>query len=126
MYDCPIDKSIELKAEGCQSIVRLPALPELSAIIMQPAHLEYIVDHVFLPPKLRGDHTSITTAVNHSLVTVILGIAKEYHSKLPGQVERSRWEPMTKMLAILQKSTDSGGLSSSLIADSIDAMIGGG
>jgi hypothetical protein len=90
------------------------------------AHLEYVVNHVFLPPKLPQDSDYDTAVKDHALLTLVLDAAKEYQGKLAGKVESSRWEPMMKMLEVIRKSTDRGGISSNLIADSIDGMTSGG
>ncbi|KAI3609463.1 hypothetical protein WG66_001304, partial [Moniliophthora roreri] len=58
--------------------------------------LSYIINHVFLPPKL--PQSCDESAENYAgLCRVILRCAQEYREKVPEE-ERPRWDPVVKML----------------------------
>jgi hypothetical protein len=58
--------------------------------------LQYVIDHVFLPPKIEQED-DYTPARNAHLLSVFLQGLRLWHSGLPGEV-RSKWDPCVNMV----------------------------
>ncbi|ESK82057.1 hypothetical protein Moror_13419 [Moniliophthora roreri MCA 2997] len=82
--------------------------------------LSYIINHVFLPPKL--PQSCDESAENYAgLCRVILRCAQEYREKVPEE-ERPRWDPVVKMLDNLCLLESEGGFSKEKVGSCIFRM----
>lgn len=83
--------------------------------------LSYVIDHVFLPPKLpQADDFDVTK--EHSLCSLVHGAAQEYTLFTADE----RWNPIPKMLKLIHEAHRSHVLSNDQIIASMAAMQSGG
>jgi hypothetical protein len=87
--------------------------------------LEYIINHVFLPPKLPQEDDS--NATNSAFLTEQLLVAlRSFQDHSPKQ-KRSEWIPCIKMIGNMQKLQDhSGGPLAERTGTTLREMIDGG
>lgn len=87
--------------------------------------LEYIINHVFLPPKLpQKDDTNVTNSV--CLVEQLLAALTSFRDHLPEQ-SRSEWMPCIKMVGNLLELQDHlGGLVATKLETRLVEMFDGG
>jgi hypothetical protein len=84
--------------------------------------LNYIIDHIFLPPKLpQNDDLNLTN--EYKLCQLVHRFAKEYRDLLPTD---QRWNTLTQMLNVLCVSQESSTLSNDYMQESLEKMQCGG
>ena len=88
-------------------------------------NLQYVIDHVFLPPKLPKKHDKDSNKLQHELSKIVLASAKTYASFLSPQ-ERIQWGPILRMLTKIEAAYDSPALSDFQVKSCIDRMRNGG
>ena len=87
--------------------------------------LNYIINHVFLPPKLPQKDDS-NAAKDSSLLEEVLTALKSFQAQIPEQ-ERSEWIPCIKMVRnMLQIRGHFGGLVAEEVETTLMAMADGG
>ena len=87
--------------------------------------LNYIINHVFLPPKLPQKDDS-NTAKGSSLLEEVLTALKSFQAHIPEQ-ERSEWIPCIKMVRkMLQIRDHFGGLVAKEVETTLMEMADGG
>lgn len=90
----------------------------------EPDNLRYIVNHIFCPPRL-PQHDDLDMNKEHAICVTVHQIAKRYQSLLPID-QKSRWDPITKMLSNLRESQGTSILSKECIKGSMATMHPGG
>lgn len=90
-----------------------------------PKDLKYIINHIFLPPKLpQKDDSSATN--DASLAEAMLEALNLLQSHIPKQ-ERSGWIPCTEMVANMLNLRDNlGGLVDKKVEKTLKGMVDGG
>ena len=88
-------------------------------------HLDYIINHVFLPPKLPQKDDSDATK-DSSLVEELLVALKSFQAHIPEQ-QRLEWIPCIKMVRnMLQIRDHFGGLVAEEVETTLRDMVDGG
>jgi hypothetical protein len=87
-------------------------------------HLHYIIDHVFLPPKLPQKDTC-SVVKDHALAKVTYDLANEFLAFLSAH-DSATWNPIVKMLDAVRVFYQSTNLQEDQIAISINDMRDGG
>ena len=87
--------------------------------------LDYIINHVFLPPKLpQRDDSDVTNSV--CLIKQLLAALRSFQDHLPEQ-NRSKWTPCIKMVGnLLELQDHQGGLVATKVETMLGEMIDGG
>ena len=86
--------------------------------------MDYIVNHVFLPPKLPQQDDS-DDANEHALCLIIYQAAQDYTRVLSAE-QQTRWAPILKMLERIDVSHESSLLSKDIISEYVANMECGG
>jgi len=87
--------------------------------------LDFIIDHVFLPPRLPQNDDSGSTK-SESLITEVLAAIRSFQAHLPEQ-ERSEWISSIKMVAtMLELRGHLGGLVATEVQTTLKRMMDGG
>jgi len=87
--------------------------------------LQYLIDHVFLPPKILQKHDEDLAELQCALAQFICDSAKRYAQFLP-QHEQPRWDPILQMLKNIAITSDSAALSDFALEKCIKEMQDGG
>lgn len=88
-------------------------------------YLNYIINHVFLPPKLPQKNDS-DDAKSASLIEELLAALRSFQTHIPEQ-ERLEWIPCIKMVNNMLELRDHlGGLVPEKVQLTLRKMIGGG
>ena len=82
-------------------------------------HLKYIIDHVFLSPKLPQEDDNDATK-NASLTEEVLAALRQLQSHVPEQ-HHSEWTPCIQMVSNMIDVRDRVG---ELIAENVEIMLG--
>jgi hypothetical protein len=87
--------------------------------------LQYLIDHVFLPPKILQKHDEDLAELQCALAQFVCDSAKRYAQFLP-QHEQPRWDPILQMLKNIAITSDSAALSDFALEKCIKEMQDGG
>jgi hypothetical protein len=87
--------------------------------------LQYIIDHVFLPPKLPEKHDDDSAELQCALAEFVNDSAERCAQFLPPQ-ERVRWVPILQMLKNITITSKSAALSEFSLENCIKDMQDGG
>ena len=87
--------------------------------------LDYIINHVFLPPQLpHKDDTNASLSAH--LIEKVIEAQRSFHDHVPEE-QRSRWTSLTKMTTNLLELRDiSGGLIPGKVETTLKEMVNGG
>ena len=92
---------------------------------MERGTLGYLIDHVFLPPKLPQEDDECPKN-SEALINVCLTTLSEFTHCLPAE-ERGEWEPLLEMLQYMLAVRDEhGNLVRENLVDIVDGMNSGG
>lgn len=92
-------------------------------------NLEYIFNHVFLPPKLPDQADKNSEKNTSALLDVVEEAARAYQKQLTGSVQpriQARWDSSIKMLSTLGELQNSKSLSKEKLSSAIENMGTGG
>jgi hypothetical protein len=87
--------------------------------------LRYLIDHVFLPPKLPQKHDEDSAELQLAIAQFAYRSAVLYAQCLPLQ-EQPRWNPILRMLENIAITSDPAALSKFLLEKCIKDMQDGG
>ncbi|TDL21943.1 hypothetical protein BD410DRAFT_828691 [Rickenella mellea] len=90
-----------------------------------PKQFKYIVENIFMPPKLPQEADGDAHANDLALAICVVASARTYRGSVPRE-ERPRWEIMVTMLEQLISSQEAAGLSKSTVIRSLKNLRGGG
>lgn len=91
---------------------------------MKPATVQYIVNHVFLPPKLpQKDDQDCDNEV--ALCNLVRKYAQDHQRLLPTE-RQSRWDPILNMLENFEQSLKSEALNVTEVEQNMEEMQVGG
>ena|ERR1700722_18989603 len=88
---------------------------------MNPEDLQYIIEHIFLPPRLPDSHDKNSDQKQHTLARVIFRIAKQFRAN-----DEERWTRILQLLENVQNTYDSLALSETQVVECINRMQDGG
>ena len=89
------------------------------------SNLPYIINHVFLPPKLPQKDDS-SPSRDAALAETLLEGLKAFHDLLPTQ-QQPQWSPLIRMIyQVLSMRDSQGGMATECVGDALEAMIDGG
>jgi hypothetical protein len=87
--------------------------------------LSFIINHVFLPPKLPQEAEADLGERNPTLLRVVRDIAKSYHERR-GHDRDDQWTPAVKMLTTLGQLENNNSLDPTAFRKSVRHMESGG
>ena len=89
------------------------------------SNLPYIINHVFLPPKLPQKDDS-SPSRDAALAEALLEGLEAFHDLLPGP-EQPQWSPLIRMIRqVLSMRDPRGGLATECVEDALEKMVGRG
>lgn len=91
---------------------------------ISPKNLEFIINHVFLPPKLPDKADENFEEKDSALLGVVLGTAKAYQKQLPGPYPR--WNSCVRMLSTMSDLQNGKSLAKAKLSNAIRNMGAGG
>lgn len=86
--------------------------------------LEFIINHVFLPPKLPDKADENVEEKGSALLGIVLGTAKAYQKQLPGPYPR--WNSCIRMLSTMGDLQTGKSLAGARLGNAIKNMRAGG
>lgn len=92
---------------------------------IDPGHLKFIINHVFLPPKLPQQSDEGTGAKNATFLKLIRHVAEVYHQNMTGS-ENLQWVPIVQMLNTLCLLENGSSLPAEAFLDAVARMTTGG
>lgn len=102
-------------------------LPIVLVAAMDPDHLGFIINHVFMPPELpqQADDSMKLADMNFALLNLVHETAAKYQRQLVGAYHQ-QWTSTVKMLSLMCDLQGSSPLSKSKLVDTIQLMVPGG
>lgn len=91
---------------------------------ISPKNLEFIINHVFLPPKLPDKADENFEEKDSALLGLVLGTAKAYQKQLPGPYPR--WNSCVRMLSTMSDLQNGKSLAKAKLSNAIRNMGAGG
>lgn len=90
-----------------------------------PDNLKFIINHVFLPPKLPQAMEEHTETKNSALLKLLQRVAETYHRNTTGS-EKLQWNPIIQMLTTLCSLENGSSLPAQSFRDAVVRMRTGG